>query len=279
MKKKRRSLLEQYLFRIACKYVRRHAELYDDADRVGELLEELNSSKEREHQLRLLGQQAKYAELQNQINPHFLYNTLETIRGQAVIDENYLIADMTEALGRYFRYNISKDNSIVTVRQELENIRNYVQIQQYRFQGRFLFRIYSHDADGYLSCPIPKMILQPIVENAIFHGIEEKMELGHIAIHVQMSDERLILLVSDDGVGMEESVLQQLRNRLKTGGEYLLTDEKGTHNGIAIENINSRLKLLYGESYGLEISSTRGLGTQVEISIPLSGNVNCVEER
>ena len=124
----------------------------------------------------LLEQKMKYAELQNQINPHFLYNTLENIRAQAYIDDNDTIAEMTEALSRFFRYNISKDNEVVTLAQELENIETYIQIQQYRFQNRFTFHIYYHENENLaVHCRMPKMTLQPVVENAIRHGVENNV--------------------------------------------------------------------------------------------------------
>lgn len=239
------------------------------ADSITALLEELRQSMAREHAEVVLRQQSKYAELQNQINPHFLYNTLETIRGQAIIDDNYRIADMTEALAKYFRYNISKDNDTVTVAQELENIRNYIQIQQYRFQDRFVFRICPHDEyEEYANCLIPKMTLQPIVENAIFHGMEEKMEMGHITIHIETTPERLIVLVADDGVGMDEETLRRMNQKLRQSSGMEPMPQKARHNGIAMQNVNSRLRLLYGEDYGLRVSSTKELGTEVEITLP-----------
>ncbi len=233
------------------------------------LMDELRQSMEREHAEAMLRQQFQYAELQNQINPHFLYNTLETIRGQAIIDDNYKIAEMTEALAKYFRYNISKDKDAVTLEQELENIRNYIQIQQYRFQDRFVFRICPHVAyEEYAGCLIPKMTLQPIVENAIFHGMEEKLGLSHLSIHIETTQDRLIILVSDDGVGMDEETLSRLQRRMQ-GMEDEDGQPKGSgHHGIAMHNVNSRLKMLYGEEYGLVVNSTKGLGTEVEITIP-----------
>ncbi len=240
---------------------------------VGEMItalqDKMKGLAEREHGSAILYEQAQYAQLQNQINPHFLYNTLETIRGQAIIDDNYLIADMTEALGKYFRYSISRDNDTVTVGQELDNILNYVQIQQYRFQDRFIFRIYPHvPEEEYNICKIPKMTLQPIVENAIFHGMEQKVDKGHISIHIDVTEDKLIIIVADDGVGMDEAALEKMNRKLReteTTGEMT---SKGRHNGIAIENVNRRLKLLFGSDYGLRVSSTKGLGTEVEVTLP-----------
>lgn len=239
------------------------------ADSINTLLEELRLSIEREHEEVMLRHQSQYAELQNQINPHFLYNTLETIRGQAVIDNNYKIADMTEALAKYFRYNISKDNDTVTVEQELENIRNYIQIQQYRFQSRFIFRIYPHsDYVEYAHCLMPKMTLQPIVENAIFHGMEEKLEMVHISIHIEATSERLIILVIDDGMGMDELTLHHLNEKLRQKEDSNRIAKAQGHHGIAMRNVNNRIRLLYGEDYGVRVSSTKDLGTEVEITLP-----------
>ena len=265
--------LREAILRLEATNPQKAMELWASADSmagsIDALLEELRLSMEREHAEVLLRQQSQYAELQNQINPHFLYNTLETIRGQAVIDDNYKIADMTEALAKYFRYNISRDNDIVTVAQELENIRNYIQIQQYRFQERFVFRIYPHvEEEEYAGCLMPKMTLQPIVENAIYHGMEEKLELGHISIHIEADTERLVILVVDDGVGMEEDTLQRMNRELLKAEMRETASEKTSHNGIAMQNINSRLRILYGEAYGLRVSSTKDLGTEVEITLP-----------
>lgn len=240
-------------------------------EQIDELLEMQKTTIEQEHARAIMTQKMKYAKLQNQINPHFLYNILENIRGQAIVDDNYTIAEMTEALARYFRYNISKDNDVVKLSQELENIQTYVQIQQYRFRDRFIFQIYNHDnSDVIYHSRIPKMTLQPIVENAIFHGLENKIEKGHIDIHIEAASRQVTVLVSDDGVGMDAETLKILNNKLKYEDKKIeWVDEKENSNGIALENVNNRLRLLYGEDYGIKVSSTRGVGTEVEITIPL----------
>lgn len=233
------------------------------------LLEELTQSLEREHAEAMLRQQFQYAELQNQINPHFLYNTLETIRGQAIIDDNYKVADMTETLARYFRYNISKNKDDVTLEQELDNIQNYIKIHQYRFPERFQFRIFPHvEHEEYAGCMIPKMTLQPIVENAIFHGLEQKLERGRIQIHIDADVDKLMVIVSDDGVGMPPERLEEMNRKLRAAGSRIEMPKQGQHNGIALANVNSRLRMLYGEEYGLSVTSTLGLGTEVEITLP-----------
>lgn len=244
-----------------------------DADSIIEKIDMVIESRqhemEREQAQILMEEKMKYAELQNQINPHFLYNTLENIRAKAILDDNPVIADMTEALSKYFRYNISRDNDIVKLAQELENIQTYVKIQQYRFRDRFEFRIFNHDqTDAIYHCRIPKLTLQPIVENAIFHGMENKISQGHIYVHIDRSGNHVAVIVVDDGVGMDAETLKRLKETLMLSR----VDRKWRENdgdGIAMVNINSRLKLLYGPEYGLAVSSIQNVGTQVELILPL----------
>lgn len=232
----------------------------------------LKENREKESQLIIMNQKIKYDVLQNQINPHFLYNTLENIRGQAIIGENYLIADMTEALARYFRYNIIQDGDIVNLSQEIENIKTYIQIQRYRFRERIVFQIYSHVAEEFLkTCKIPKMTLQPIVENAIYYGVENKVEQGHIDVHIDIIGGCVSIIVSDDGQGMSEEVLHELNTRIhsdKNPNEEPSSVRKSKGNGIALTNINKRIQLLYGEEYGVHISSVQNVGTEVGITFP-----------
>ena len=210
----------------------------------------------------------KFAQLQNQINPHFLYNTLENIRARAILDDNAVIADMTEALSRFFRYNISKRSDIVKLSEELDNIRTYMHIQQYRFSNKFDFQVFIHDDDtSVMEAMIPKMTLQPIVENAIFHGMENKLGKGHIEIHIESDENNVFVLVEDDGAGMSPGQLEELQNKLNAPSDGTWDTANGSH-GIAMRNINNRLKLLFGEECGITVSSTEGIGTEVELTLP-----------
>ena len=216
----------------------------------------------------LLEARMKFAQLQNQINPHFLYNTLENIRARAILDDNEIIADMTEALSRFFRYNISKRTDVVKLSEELDNIRTYMHIQQYRFSNKFDFQVFIHDEDAsVLNAQIPKMTLQPVVENAIFHGMENKIGKGHIEIHIESDVENVYVLIEDDGVGMDEKALKELREKLsqKADGQWAVGHGS---DGIAMRNVNNRLKLFFGESYGISVSSTENVGTEVELVLP-----------
>ena len=214
--------------------------------------------------------QAQYLALQNQINPHFLYNSLEGIRGEAITAGLDNVAEMAEALGNFFRYTISGVENLVTLEDELANIENYYFIQQYRFGQRLNLRI-EYDCEDkveVLKYRLPKLTLQPIVENSIFHGIERKMGNGNVRIKIETTPNRLIITVSDDGLGMKEERLRELNEKLNIQSFDYVKPDGENKAGIAIINVNNRIKLLYGEKYGINIYSTINIGTDVEITLP-----------
>jgi len=219
----------------------------------------------------MFDRQAELSALQSQINPHFLYNTLESIRGQALIDDNIEIAKMAEALASFFRYSISRKGSLVTLRDELANIKNYMTIQRYRFNNRFLLEIHMDEEDeSAYDCLVPTLIVQPVVENAIYHGLEDVLEDGKIIIDVVVTQHNLILTVSDNGKGMDGATLKALSQRIRQQGLNAKDETLGEeiHMGIALPNIQKRIQLLFGKHYGLQIYSTLGQGTDVEITVP-----------
>lgn len=219
--------------------------------------------------------QSEYLALQNQINPHFLYNTLEGIRGEALMAGMDSIAEMTEALATFFQYTISQMDHLVTLEDELANVENYFIIQQFRFGNRLNLKIelseYDEDNDV-MRYRLPKLTLQPLVENAIFHGIERKIGAGTVTIRIQPDASHLNITVSDDGVGIDGETLQRMNEKFH---KMSFEDEKETYqyqgsgSGIAINNVNNRIKLLFGEEYGIHIYSLVGTGTDVEITLPL----------
>lgn len=209
--------------------------------------------------------EAEFQMLQNQINPHFLYNTLEAIRGDALSEGMDSIALATEALATFFRYTISKSEHLVALEDELDNVKNYFYIQQYRFGEQLHLEIQLEDERA-RSCLLPKLILQPLVENAIYHGLECKAKKGTVQILVELTQSRLLIHVMDDGVGMPEKKLQQLNTRLAKSVFEELPPGRG---GIALPNVNNRIRLLFGEDYGIRIHSTPQMGTDVEVTIPL----------
>lgn len=212
--------------------------------------------------------QAQYLALQNQINPHFLYNTLESIRSEALVAQLDSVADMTEALAVFFRYTISKVENLVSVEEELENCKTYFRIQKYRFGDRVDLHIeYGEDWQELRRLRMPKLTLQPILENSIIHGTELKLSTGNLRIQIECTQKRLLIRVSDDGVGMNEEVLLRLNEKLRSARtkEYQTQNAKG---GIALVNVNNRIHLLFGEEYGMHVYSVEGVGTDVEISLP-----------
>ena len=238
-------------------------------DKVLEILgERLDKSK----RLNISKKQAQYLALQNQINPHFLYNTLEGIRSEALCAGMADVASMTEALATFFRYTISNVDRLVTLEDELSNIENYYIIQQFRFGDKLSLSIkYDDDNDdlSVLNLYLPKLILQPIVENSIYHGIERKIGKGNLRIKIDCTENRLIINISDDGLGMEKELLEQLNNKLLINSLDNTETSRERKGGIAIVNVNSRIKLLFGEEYGIYIYSTPNVGTDVEITLPL----------
>ncbi len=215
--------------------------------------------------------QAQYLALQNQINPHFLYNTLESIRGEALIAGMDNIADMTEALAKFFRYTITKVENLVSVEEELDNCETYFLIQKYRFGRRLQLHILyeEENRESIMNCKIPKLTLQPILENSIIHGTELKIGTGNLTIQFEQTDKRLIIRISDDGVGMDEQTLAKLSRQLGGGGKALTDSQEEKKGGIALVNVNNRIHLLFGEEYGMHVYSIRGKGTDVEVTLPV----------
>ena len=215
--------------------------------------------------------QAQYLALQNQINPHFLYNTLDGIRSEALIEGIDHVAEMTEALAAFFRYTISRDENLVSVEEELENCRIYFKIQQYRFGDRIrlIIECEEENREEILQCKIPKLTLQPILENSIIHGTELRLGEGIQTIHLMLTGSRLLIRVSDNGVGMDEKTLEELNRKMGRSADQLAASERDKKGGIALYNVNHRIHLIYGEEYGLHIFSTENIGTDVEISIPI----------
>ena len=216
-------------------------------------------------------QETELYALQSQINPHFLYNTLDSIRGFALVRDVEEIASMAGALSNLFRHMVAKQGQLIRLSDELEIVFNYMEIQQFRFNQRFHY-VCDVDRELSQSYMVPNLVLQPIVENGIMHGLENKLGKGTIRIGGHVTQTRLVLSVSDDGIGMDDESVAQLNRRLsavESGGEDAhSTDPR--HSGIALTNINQRIQLQFGEQYGLYVMSTPGVGTTVEITLPVN---------
>ena len=203
---------------------------------------------------------SEFRALQAQINPHFLYNTLDMINWMARSGETTHVSEAVNLLSRFYRITLSRGSSIITVREELEHVTLYVQLQNMRFNDKIHF--FVDVPDEMLDYMIPKLVFQPIVENSILHGILEKpVKEGNIVIMGWMESETLVFVISDDGVGITPEKLAAI-----------LTGNGSSKHGsnIAISNTHKRIQLCYGSQYGLSYRSTPGSETEVEIRIPAS---------
>lgn len=218
-------------------------------------------------------QKSELRTLQAQINPHFLYNTLDSIIWMAEAGKNVQVIELVKALSRFFRISLSKGKDWITVADELEHVHNYLVIQQVRYRDILEFSI---DIDpGAFQHPILKMTMQPIVENALYHGIKNKRGKGMILISGQLDDtgQTLVIKVQDNGIGMSQRALDLLIERI--GGSTQLAspgdeaEESNPEGGFGLHNVNQRIRLYYGAEYGLAIDSTEGIGTTVAIRIPI----------
>ena len=215
----------------------------------------VNKMKEDERKMR-------YAELrllQEQINPHFLYNTLDTIIWLIEGNSNEKAVDMVVSLSDFFRLVLSRGKEFISIQEEERHIRSYLEIQQVRYQDILEYEI-SIDSELY-QYKILKLTLQPIVENALYHGIKYKRAKGKILVTGTMADERIYLSVSDTGVGMEKEELNKLREEIKRPC-------KETESGFGLANVNERIRMNFGMEYGMTIDSVKGEGTTVSLTIP-----------
>ena len=235
-------------------------------DEIDSLTHRLVSTTSRLYESEIEKKQSELAFLQSQINPHFLYNTMESIIGIAAVEGNYRIMEIAKSLGEIFHYSV-KGSDEVTVQEELDIVNSYVKIQQIRFADRFIVE-YSFSQE-ILACRILKMLLQPIVENSIYHGLEPKLGKGHLWISAGIDgDECLVISVRDDGMGIESKIFREISSALEDKiGSYIF---KGTYRtGLGIVNVNNRIKLAYGEQYGITLKSTPGYETNIILKIPI----------
>ncbi|MFK7693281.1 sensor histidine kinase [Paenibacillus sp. HJGM_3] len=218
-------------------------------DRINWLIKENYSN-------RLLLKETEFKALQAQINPHFLYNTLESINWMAKVNRQPVISEMTEALGFLLRNSVDMKEPMITIGEELDIVRSYVTIQQYRFEDRLEFELDVPQA--LLGRPLPKLTLQPLLENAIHYALEPTIDPCHITIRGREESDFLLLTVEDTGAGMAPDTLERLRSgQLQTKGK-----------GIGLLNIDERIKLAFGEQYGIRIESEPGQGTRITIALP-----------
>lgn len=225
---------------------------------IQRLLAEIYQERLHAEQLKTQQREAEFKVLASQINPHFLYNTLETIRMKARINHQAEIEELVKMLAKILRKNLRAGGQDVSIREEVELVESYLKIQQYRFEERIQYQIHlPKNLQEYRVLPL---ILQPIVENSIIHGLETKEGIGHILIEVEQVDREILIAVEDDGLGIGEERLAQVQKEMES------RNLNRTH--IGVSNVHQRLRLKYGENYGLTISSIEGKMTRIVIRIP-----------
>lgn len=256
--------LEKYMVQVNPDNMDQRMEILTD-DEIGHLSMKFNQMMDRIRNLKeqVIEEQEdkrKYElqALQAQINPHFLYNTLDSIIWMAETNDSNIVA-MTEALAKLFRISLNKGNEEISLERELEHVKNYLIIQSMRYADKFTYEISAEPGEE--RCRTIKLILQPIVENCIYHGIKKKRGTGKITIRAYRREQNLIIEVSDDGCGMPEEICRKI-----------LSDEIESENisgsGIGVKNVNERIQLRFGKKYGLSYSSEEGVGTTVTYVLP-----------
>ena len=232
------------------------ASLDNMLDENQRMIKEIKESKIRLYETKLSQQKMEILAYRNQINPHFLYNTLSCMRDMALIKDEDSIAEMAMCLSDIFRYAV-KGSNIVTVRDEVSYIEKYARIIEYRFMGKIM--IDTNIDEAVMDTPVIRFLLQPLVENSVFHGLEGKMEPGYVEVNIESVGDRLEITVEDDGTGMDAETLENLREDIKNPTE---------NRGVGLSNVVQRLRLFYEEDYTMTVDSEVGKGTVIRLSVP-----------
>ena len=221
-------------------------------DKINELLEQVTTE-----QIRL--RKAEFELLQAQINPHFLYNTLDAIIWLAEAGEQKRVVGMVRNLSDFFRTSLNQGKDINSIKEEMLHVKSYLEIQHVRYQDILSYDIEVPESLYIYS--IPKITIQPLVENALYHGIKNKRGMGHISIRGQAGEKDFTITVTDDGIGIDETRLRQvqsgIQNKVLTGKDF-----------YGLYNVCERIRLNFGEEYGIFIESVYGEGTSVRVILP-----------
>jgi two-component system sensor histidine kinase YesM len=202
--------------------------------------------------------EAEFKALASQINPHFLYNTLETIRMKAYSNDDRETAELLKVLGKFMRRSLSVKDGLVNLETEIEFTHNYLKLQSARFGDRVTYNIYCEPNGEYMILPL---IIQPLVENAYAHGVEKVKQGGYILIAVKYAGKEVIIEVSDNGGGMDKETLKALRDKIENG-------DTSSGKSIGLTNVHMRIKKYFGNEYGMKIFSELGKGTTIRLTLP-----------
>lgn len=231
-------------------------------DNLRGMIDQVIETNRQKNQIEVNQNEMKFKMLASQINPHFLFNTLESIRMKAHIEGEKEIANVVKQLGQIIRKSLDTEGKPVPLKDEMELVRTYLDIQTFRYGDRLKYELNIATETSHLL--IQPLTIQPIVENAVYHGLEAKESGGKVVISSYLANNRVIISVQDNGVGMTEERLEQIDAML---------EEKETNgqNRIGLRNVHQRLKLMYGADAGLNIMSGQGKGTYIQFSIPWEG--------
>lgn len=230
-------------------------------DKINELLEQV-----KKEQIRL--RKAEFELLQSQINPHFLYNTLDAIVWLAEAGEQKRVVNMVGSLSDFFRTSLNQGRDIIPIKEELQHVTSYLEIQQVRYQDILQYEIHvPEELEKYL---IPKITIQPLVENALYHGIKNKRGTGKIVIWGKKEADHFVIVIGDNGIGIREERLSEVRKGIK--------HKAFSENEIyGLYNVNERIRLNFGEAYGITIESVYQEGTTVNVLLPYVQSENSIQ--
>ncbi len=232
----------------------------------GQMINKLNDLMNKIYSDQQVLRKAQLEVLQSQINPHFLYNTLDSIVWMARDNKSKEVIDMVMALTKLLRISLSKGQEVISIEDEIIHVKSYLTIQGMRYKDKLNYEInVPREAYEY---KILKLTLQPIVENAIYHGIKNSPEPGTIKVNCEFDDGKIIFIVEDTGVGMPQEKVEELN-------EMLVNIGKGS--GFGIRNVNERIRIHFGSEYGIRVESNLGSGTRIFITIPMVRGENYVE--
>lgn len=240
-------------------------------DEIGELISGFNHMTEKLEQILVelveketAQWEAELKALQAQINPHFLYNTLESLKMECEMNRQYELSDALTSLGALFRYNINSDSRCVTLKQELEHVRNYVSVMKIRYSERIELKIDLPEA--FMGIKVPKVLLQPLVENCFSHSFNSSANKFVIEISAVMNNKVISINITDNGTGIDEEKLRTINNSLQNN--TLIVGAK--NNGVGLTNVNRRIKMEFGGTYGIRLERGMEHGTNVILTLPVS---------
>jgi len=236
-----------------------HSETYEIrtlSEGMEQMIARLNAQIQESTRKQASLRKAELALLQAQINPHFLYNTMDTIIWLIEADRPQAAVEMVSNLSNFFRHSLSRGEDVIPLKEEEQHVRSYLQIQQARYKDILEYTIQIDP--GLREARLPKLTLQPLVENALYHGIKRKRGKGCICITGREEAGDVLLQITDDGAGMTEARLEELSRAI----------ERGERPGFGLATVHERLRLLFGSPYGLTLSSREGVGTTVTVRFP-----------